>query len=59
MQRRSHDIEDYKAILLEVAEKLYVNMAKRMVCELVNELVSKTSTAASSSMLPLEEKQEQ
>jgi hypothetical protein len=33
-------------------------MAKSMVCELINEIVSKTSTA-SSSMSPLEEKQEQ
>jgi hypothetical protein len=67
MQRRSHsspyydyDIEDCKAILLDEAEKLYTNMAKKIVCELVNEIISKTSeTATSSSMLPLEEKQEQ
>ena len=53
MQRRSHplpyygyDIEDCKAILLDEVEKLYTNMAKKMVCELVNEIVSKTPIAS-------------
>jgi hypothetical protein len=62
MQRRSpyydYDIEDCKAILLDEAEKLYASMAKKMVCELINEIASKTSIT-SLPVLPLEYKQEQ
>lgn len=54
-----YDIEDCKAILLDEAEKLYVSMAKKMICELINEIVSKTSETASLPMLSLEDKQEQ
>jgi hypothetical protein len=37
-----YDIEDCKTILLDEAEKLYSSMAKKMVCELINEIASKT-----------------
>lgn len=53
-----YDIEDCKAILLEEAEKLYANMTKKVVCEPVNEIVSKTYVT-SLPVLPLENKQEQ
>jgi hypothetical protein len=38
-----YDIEDCKAILLDEAEKLFTSLAKRMVDEVINEIVSKTS----------------
>jgi hypothetical protein len=37
-----YDIEDCKTILLDEAEKLYSSMAKKMVCELIKEIASKT-----------------
>lgn len=51
----SHDgiIEAYKAMLVEEAEKLYTSMAKRIINEVIDEYVSKTSAASS----PLENEQ--
>jgi hypothetical protein len=45
----SHDsfIEAYKAMLIEEAEKLYTSMAKRIVDEVIDEYVSKTSASSS------------
>jgi hypothetical protein len=63
MQRRPHpspyygyDIEVCKAMILDEAEKLYTNMVKSMVCELINEIVAKKSETASLPVLPFEDK---
>ncbi|HET7283346.1 MAG TPA: hypothetical protein VFI70_01550 [Nitrososphaeraceae archaeon] len=42
------DIEDYKAILLDEAEKLYTGLEKRIVDDVIDEHASKTSVAAAS-----------
>jgi hypothetical protein len=47
-------IEDYKAIVLEEAEKLYNVLVDQLVCEVINERVSKQSTGTLPA-LPLEE----
>jgi hypothetical protein len=43
----SHDsfIEACKAMLIEEAQKLYTSMAKRLLNEVIDEYVSKTSTS--------------
>ena len=46
-------IEDYKAIVLEEAEKLYNVLVDQLVCEVINERVSKQSTGTLPA-LPLE-----
>ena len=51
-------IEDYKAIVLEEAEKLYNVLVDQIVCEVVNESVSKQSTERPSSAED-DDKQEQ
>jgi hypothetical protein len=45
-------MEDYKATVLEEAEKLYNVLVDQLVCEAVNENVAKQSTEATSSSLP-------
>jgi hypothetical protein len=46
-------IEDYKAIMLEEAEKLYNALLDQLVCEVVNENIAKQPVAALPSALPL------
>ncbi|MFL6318372.1 MAG: hypothetical protein ACJ71J_11705 [Nitrososphaeraceae archaeon] len=52
-----YTIEDYKAIVLEEAEKLYNVLIHQLVCEVINESVSKQPTGDVPSLhaLPLEE----
>ena len=45
-------MEDYKATVLEEAEKLYNVLVDQLVCEAVNENVAKQSTETTSSSLP-------
>jgi uncharacterized protein YoxC len=53
-------IEDYKATVLEEAEKLYSFLADQLVCEAANENVSKESIAtALTPALPLEDNNQQ
>jgi hypothetical protein len=43
----------------QTKQRNFIRIWQNIVCELINEIASKTSEAASSSMLPVEEKQEQ
>jgi hypothetical protein len=45
-------IEDYKAIVLEEAEKLYNTLVDQLVCEVINESVTEQSLPTPSSSLP-------
>jgi hypothetical protein len=48
----NHIIEDCKTIVLEEAEKLYNDLVDQLVCEVINESVTKQSAETMPSSLP-------
>jgi hypothetical protein len=48
----NHIIEDCKTIVLEEAEKLYNDLVDQLVCEVINESVTKQSAEMMPSSLP-------